>query len=123
MGRIGGVLIGEAIDLSSGAALAESGGTAALSRGDFDAHWRQVDGPWRSRVEHTTVRGCRYPAVDACGLPAGGPFPEGATTNYNAFGCRRPAITLRCVVERRGLAGAVLPTVPAGAPAACNSLE
>jgi hypothetical protein len=75
---------------------------AGLPRGDYEAYWRQVDGPWMSQLTHTTLRGCTYPAEDACGRPAGGPFAGGATVAYNAFGCVRAPITIRCVVQKAG---------------------
>lgn len=74
----------------------------SLPRGDYEAYWRQVDGPWMSQLARTTLRGCAYPATDACGRPAGGPFVGGATVAYNAFGCVRAPITIRCVVQKAG---------------------
>ena len=71
-------------------------------RGDYEAYWRQVDGPWMSQLTRTTLRGCAYPAEDACGRAAGGPFVGGATVSYNAFGCVRAPITIRCVVQKAG---------------------
>ncbi|WP_333822371.1 hypothetical protein [Pinisolibacter sp.] len=73
-----------------------------LPRGDYESYWRQVDGPWMSQLTRTTLQGCAYPAEDACGRPAGGPFVGGATVAYNAFGCVRAPITIRCVVQKAG---------------------
>lgn len=73
----------------------------ALPRGDYEVHWRQVDGAWLSQARRSTMPGCDYPAHDACGRPGGGPFHAGATIPYNAFGCTRPPITVQCVVRSR----------------------
>lgn len=73
--------------------------TSAIARGNFVQQWRQVDGRWHSQRVRTTFKACAYPAVSACGKPVGGPYAPGETIPYNAFGCVRPPITVRCVVE------------------------
>lgn len=84
-----------------------------LPRGDYETYWRQVDGDWRSGLVHTTIRGCAYPVRDACGTRIQGRYLDGETTLYNAFGCTRAAIAIRCVVQK---AGAGLPRTGRSAP-------
>ncbi len=82
---------------------AGSGTASRLPRGDYETHWRQSGGDWRSQVTRTTFAGCAYPADTACGKPAKGRYRAGASVPYNAFGCTRPAITVQCVVQKAGL--------------------
>ncbi len=106
MRTLGAILVGLLVAVGSvtqaAAQVAGSTPPTSLPRGDYEAYWRQVDGPWMSQLTHTTLRGCAYPAEDACGRPAGGPFTGGATVAYNAFGCVRAPITIRCVVQKVG---------------------
>lgn len=85
-------------------ALAQGAGPAAGSaRGDYETHWQQPGGKWRSQVTHTTFASCAYPAATSCGKPAKARYRAGATLAYNAFGCTRPPITVQCVVQKVGL--------------------
>lgn len=103
LGAILGALLAVAASVTSAAAqVAGPAKPTSLPRGDYEAYWRQIDGPWTSQLTRTTQRGCAYPAEDACGRPAGGPFGDGATVAYNAFGCVRAPITIRCVVQKAG---------------------
>lgn len=102
--------------------------TSGIERGNFVQQWRQVDGRWHSQRVRTTLKACAYPAVSACGKPVGGPYAPGETLPYNAFGCVRPPITVRCVVEpldarppapaRPSVATPVRPPLVAAAPMA-----
>jgi hypothetical protein len=99
------MVIATAVAVVAVPAVAQTAGPVTphrLPRGDFETYWRQVDGKWVSQITRTTLQGCAYPAEDACGEPAGGPYVDGAEVSYNAYGCVRAPIRIRCVVQKAG---------------------